>query len=252
MKTRVSIELVARDPIYLDGELHKLACRYAGFAAVNIPDLLRFPVRSWQGCVQARHYVDTAIPHLRAIDFDLRHPQKLIRYIKLHQLTEVLVVRGDPPEDGTHQCFDTNSVDLIRYIKSHSPKVRVYSAIDPYRSDLAEEIAYAEEKLTAGADGFFTQPFFSIELMQLYRQALRQLSPSVEVFWGVSPVVGESSRNYWQRVNGVEFPEGFVADLEWNKHFACEALNWVQACGESIYFMPIRIDVEDYFDGVLF
>lgn len=252
METRVSIELVARDPAYLDDELHKLACRYDGFAAVNIPDLLRFPVRSWQGCVQAKHYVDTAIPHLRAIDFDLRQPQKLIRYIETHQLTEILVVRGDPPEDGMHRCFDTSSVDLIRCIKSHSPKIKVYAAIDPYRSNLVEEIAYAEEKLTAGADGFFTQPFFSVELMQFYREALRRLSPSVEIFWGVSPVVGAASQSYWQRVNKVEFPKGFVADLAWNKRFACEALDWVRACDESIYFMPIRIDVEAYFEGVLF
>lgn len=252
MKTRVSIELVARDPIYLDDELHKLACCYDDFAVVNIPDLLRFPVRSWQGCVQARHYVDTAIPHLRAIDFDLRHPQKLTRYIETHQLTEILVVRGDPPESGDHCCFDTCTVDLIRCIKNSNPEVKVYAAIDPYRSSLDQEVAYAKLKLKAGADGFFTQPFFSVDSMELYRDALRHLAPSVEIFWGVSPVVGEGSQNYWQRVNKVVFPEGFVADMAWNKRFACQALSWVQDRDESIYFMPIRIDTMAYFDGLLF
>lgn len=252
MKTRLSIELVARDSIYLDAELYKLSRRYHDFSMVNIPDLLRFPVRSWQGCVQAKHYVNSAIPHLRAIDFDLRQPQELIRYLEDHQLSEVLVVKGDPPEGAESRCFETTSVDLIRFIKARSSSTKVYAAIDPYRSDLAKEVAYAAKKLEAGAEGFFTQPFFSIELMQSYRDALRRLTADAEIFWGVSPVVGAASQNYWQRVNGVDFPEGFEADLAWNKRFACDALNWVRQRDESIYFMPIRIDIEAYFEGVLF
>lgn len=88
--------------------------------------------------------------------------------------------------------------------------------------------------------------------MQSYRDALRRLTADAEIFWGVSPVVGAASQNYWQRVNCVNFPEGFEAHLAWNKRFACDALSWVRQRDESIYFMPIRIDIEAYFEGVLF
>tara|TARA_B100000809_G_scaffold259235_1_gene303864 strand:- start:1896 stop:2666 length:771 start_codon:yes stop_codon:yes gene_type:complete len=252
LKTRISIELVARDAAYLDADLHQLSRLYEGFDTVNIPDLLRFPVRSWQGCVQARHYVDSAIPHLRAIDFDLSKPFTLIDYVRRHQLNELLVVKGDPPVDGLSKCFNTSSVELIACIKRELPQVKVYAAIDPYRASLHVEVAYAKEKLAAGADGFFTQPFFELGLMDQYAKALRQLSGEAEIFWGVSPVLGQASQNYWQRVNNVSFPAGFMADLGWNQRFACEALKWVKARNESIYFMPIRVDLKSYFTDVLF
>jgi methylenetetrahydrofolate reductase (NADPH) len=252
LKTRISIELVARDAAYLDADLHQLSRLYEGFDTVNIPDLLRFPVRSWQGCVQARHYVNSTIPHLRAIDYDLSKPWALIDYVRRHRLDELLVVKGDPPVDGGSKCFDTSSVEFIACIKRELPQVKVYAAIDPYRASLDVEVAYAKEKLAAGADGFFTQPFFELGLMDQYAKALRQLSGAAEIFWGVSPVLGQASQNYWQRVNKVSFPEGFMADLGWNQRFACEALKWVKARNESIYFMPIRVDLKSYFTGVLF
>lgn len=252
LKTRISIELVARDAAYLDSDLYQLSHLYKGFNTVNIPDLLRFPVRSWQGCAQAKHYVDSAIPHLRAIDFDLSKPWTLINYVRRHRLNELLVVKGDPPVDGGSGFFDTSSVELIACIKRELPLVKVYAAIDPYRAQLDVEVAYAKEKLAAGADGFFTQPFFDLALMEQYAKALRELSGQVEIFWGVSPVLGEASRSYWQRVNKVSFPEGFMADLDWNQRFARDALKWVKSRSESIYFMPIRVDLKSYFTSVLF
>jgi methylenetetrahydrofolate reductase (NADPH) len=252
LKTRISIELVARDAAYLDSDLYQLSHLYKGFNTVNIPDLLRFPVRSWQGCAQAKHYVNSAIPHLRAIDFDLSKPLTLIDYIRRHSLDELLVVKGDPPFDGESKYFNTSSVELIAGIKRELPWIKVYAAIDPYRASLDVEVAYAKEKLVAGADGFFTQPFFDLGLMEQYAKALRQLSSEAEIFWGVSPVLGEASQDYWQRVNKVSFPKGFVADLGWNKRFAREAIKWVKSRGENIYFMPIRVDLKSYFTGVLF
>lgn len=252
MVGRISIELVARDARYLDTELRRLSAQFGEFSMVNIPDLLRFPVRSWQGCVQAKHYVNSAIPHLRAIDFDPAEPFRLIDYIRRHELTELLVVKGDPPEGDDHCCYDTNSIALISQIKAQLPEVKVFAAIDPYRGHIDEEIAYAQAKLDAGASGFFTQPFFDVALMQAYAERLEQLSPEVEIFWGVSPVIGEGSQKYWQRVNKVVFPQGFAADIGWNQAFAREALAWVQSRQDSIYFMPIRVDIDDYFSGVLY
>jgi methylenetetrahydrofolate reductase (NADPH) len=60
---------------------------------VNIPDLLRFPLRSWEACARARAIVPRAIPHLRAMDFDATVPFRLASTLQQAGLNEVLVVR---------------------------------------------------------------------------------------------------------------------------------------------------------------
>ncbi len=67
--TEVSIELVPRSLASLDAELRTVAEQFPSVRTVNVPDLLRFPLRSWDACAHARHVVPTAIPHLRAMDF---------------------------------------------------------------------------------------------------------------------------------------------------------------------------------------
>jgi methylenetetrahydrofolate reductase (NADPH) len=63
-------------------------------------------------------------------------------------------------------------VQLVRAIKAALPHVEVYAALDPYRNPLVRERDYALEKLEAGASGLFTQPFFDLRLMGVYRDLL--------------------------------------------------------------------------------
>lgn len=249
--TEISIELVPRTPQCLDAQLHYLSQCLANFTRVNIPDLTRMTTRSWQGCAQARHYVDLAVPHLRAIDFDKDNLTPLVNYLDQNNLSEVLVVRGDPPVDDAWITYPTSSCQLIYALKALRPNLIVYAALDPYRMDHDDEINYCHEKLLAGCDGFFTQPFFDLALMESYQESLRNLTDK-PIFWGVSPVVGPSSQRYWENINKITFPEDFSCDLPWNKAFAKDALAWVKERQEDIYFMPVRVELDEYLNGVLY
>lgn len=62
---RISVELVPRDEDSLRQELSLLAKFKDKVDVVNIPDLLRFPIRSWQGgsdCAGVFPRVDAAHP----------------------------------------------------------------------------------------------------------------------------------------------------------------------------------------------
>ena len=73
----------------------------------------------------------------------------------------------------------------------------------------------------------------------------------VEIYWGVSPVLGERSKSYWENRNNAFFPMGFEPTLEWNREFANEALTYVKERDDNIYFMPIKTDLVNYLDGII-
>lgn len=127
---------------------------------LNIPDLLRFPMRSWDACSITRTHFPVSIPHIRAIDMPLDGPLKDVESFVAKGITEVLVVSGDAPQEMGRKVYPTTAVNLIRRFRRDWPHLKIYAAYHPYRQGIRAEYDYAASKLDAGADGFFTQPFF--------------------------------------------------------------------------------------------
>ena len=127
------------------------------------------------------------------------------------------------------------------------PDLKVYAGIDPYRSGIKNELDYVKRKLYAGVEGFFTQPFFDLRLMEIYHDLLAGL----DVFWGISPVMSARSKDYWANLNNAIFPPDFEPTLAWNRNFARQALEFGQRTDSSLYYMPIRIDLAEYLGGIL-
>ena len=93
----ISLELVPREEEKLIKELQVIKEKYPEISAINIPDLLRFDTRSWDGCVTSKKLFNRSIPHIRAIDVN---PDKVLHMkdtLKDNNINEVLVIAGDPP-----------------------------------------------------------------------------------------------------------------------------------------------------------
>lgn len=244
---RISVELVPRGEAELCSELTEIRAQLSRVDTINIPDLLRFPLRSWQGCRVARDYIPQVIPHIRAIDIPLDKPLEVAPFLRESGITEVLVVTGDAPPDMSRLVYPSSSLDVIRKFRREMPEVTVYAAVDPYRKSFREEHDYALRKLDAGAEGFFTQPFFDLRLLEIYAELLEGLT----VFWGFTSVTSERSLSYWKTRNKVVFPADFAPKLAWNRSLAQEALRVVEDLGGNIYFMPIRLSAIKYLQGIL-
>jgi 5,10-methylenetetrahydrofolate reductase len=245
--TEISIELVPRSAASLRADLACVRDHFPSVGTVNVPDLLRFPMRSWEACRLARGFVARAIPHLRAMDFDPAAPFPLGDFLASAGIDTVLVVTGDPPQDLTHRVFPTRPVELIQRLRSEIPSLRIYAGFDPYRSAVRDELRYVEAKLAAGADGLFSQPFFDLRLAEVWTDWLT----GCEVWWGVSPVLGLGTRRYWETKNRAVFPAAFEPTLAWNRAFAARSLARAREHGVNIYFMPIRTDLRTYLEGIL-
>lgn len=245
--SRLCVELVPRDPAALERELAIIQELCPQVQTINIPDLLQFQLRSWEGCALAQSRFPATIPHLRAIDFDLEQPLEIVETLRLLRISEVLVISGDKPLDMSRRSYRTTACELIRALKKASPGLKVYAGIDPYRCAIREELDYVRLKCEAGADGFFTQPFFDLRYMEIYRDLLAGL----DLYWGVCPVLSEKSRDYWEIRNQAFFPPDFHHDLEWNRGFARRALDFSARHGANLYFMPIRANLRAYLGDLL-
>lgn len=241
---RVSVELAPREDLRED--LQALQDLALAVDLINIPDLLRFPTRSWEGAALAQEYFPEVMPHIRAMDVDLEKPLAMSGFLRRHHIHEVLVIEGDPPQDMKHTVYPTVTTDVIRKFREEMPEVRVYAGIDQYRGGMQQEQYRIRRKLQAGAVGFFTQPFFDMRFLEMYADMLDGL----EVYWGVSPIQSEASRSYWELKNRVVFPRDFAATLDWSIDFARRICDFADRSEGSVYLMPIRTNLKDYLQGV--
>jgi len=239
---RLSVELVPKSVADLVSDALIVKNTLPAATALNVPDLTRFPLRSWDACEATSAVMPASIPHLRAIDFAEGEAEAIVERLMQRELREVLVVRGDPPHDLSRRTYPNSSEDVIRRLKNRFPDLVVYAAYDPYRAGFRTELEAVKRKADAGADGFFTQPIFDLNLLRVCADMLHGFN----VFWGIAPVLGEKSRAYWEVTNQVVFPQEFESTLTWNTAFARRALDFIREAGGNAYLMPIRVDLKKY------
>lgn len=243
---RLSIELVPRSVEGLKEDLSMLKKLDLNIDVINIPDLLRFETRSWEGAAAAQEFYPAAIPHIRAMDIDLTKPLPMVKFFKEKHIHEVLVIEGDPPQDMKHTVYPTVTTDVIRKFREELPGIRVYAGIDQYRGSMQQEEYRIRRKLQAGAAGFFTQPFYDMRFLEMYQDMLDGL----EVYWGVSPIQSERSQSYWELKNHVVFPKNFVPTLDWSIEFGRRVVENADKMNSSVYIMPIKGNLEEYLNGI--
>jgi methylenetetrahydrofolate reductase (NADPH) len=252
-RMRVSLELVPRDPESLTAQVDDVLLLGARIEVMNLPDLLRFDLRSWDAACLVRAYAREAgrevhvVPHVRAMDVRLERPWPPATRLRDGGVHDVIVIQCYPPVDMRHAVTGASSLDVIAKLRREHPDWTIYAALDPYRQGIAQERDYALRKLDAGADGFFTQPFFDVRLMGAWRDLL----PDVPVFWGVTSVTSVGSMRYWVVRNRAVFPAGFEPTLAWHRRFAADVLVFAEAHDEDVYFMPIRVSIGDWLGDLL-
>jgi len=231
------LELVPRDlDVFLD-EATLITSQVPQIEGINVPDVLRLSTRSY---IAAKHLLERqirAIPHIRSGDQNMVDVLSTIGVLLNKGLKEILIVSGDRESGGREPLY--SALQLIEAVRLRYPNLMIYGALDPYRQSFLKELAYCQEKLDAGVNGFFTQPFFDVELARVF---LEQLPAEAAVFLGISPVITEQSKTYWIKQNKAIFPRGFELDLLYNCQLAAKLVQLANAFGQNTYMMPIRVN----------
>ncbi len=234
------LELVPRDSSVFFNDVKTVRSQFSGVDGFNVPDILRLSNRSHDVVNQLLQENISSLPHIRAIDRSIEDTINILDPLIETGLQSVLIVSGDQYEDKLQ--FDVSVTDLISTIKKTYPKLNVYAAIDPYRQSFDDECRYIDQKIQSGADGFFTQPFFTMTEAVKYCDYLQD----VPVFLGSSPVLTEQSKQYWEKVNKVEFDSQFSLEFDDNMTLAKELYQVSLSYRQHFYLMPIKVDLTRY------
>lgn len=239
MKTYV--ELVPRDLAKLTSEAKTILKRFP-VTGINIPDVLRLENRSYQAAQVLLDEGIEAIPHIRTIDQPLEETVSIIEGLVEKGLQSVLLIHGDPPPDPFRAIYEVSPVRVTRVLRQHFPNLDIYCGLDPYRTSFHDEILYAHKKIDAGAKGLFTQPMFDIRLAEIYTEQLKD----TDLFLGISPVLTETSYQYWVSRNLAIFPEGFDTSLPSNVLLAKQLISMASEKAQNVYLMPIKAPILEY------
>jgi len=239
---KFSFEIVPRNQSAFEQQ-YQFACSLGDVVSmINVPDIQRFNIHSWETEQYIERNKHQFIPHFRATDFSLQSGN-IFKIIEVNQLNHVLLVSGDPPEGIKQKHYNTDVLDLIRVVKQRFPDITIHAGFDPHRSGIQDECSYIQRKIEAGVSSLFSQPFYDLRMIEIYTEHLK----GIEVFIGLSPITTLSSMNYWEVKNKVKFPFSFKADYAWNIDFSNQVIRMARDNGFNIYFMPIKINLHDYF-----
>ncbi len=236
------LELIPRNDADFVAEAQRILSSVQQLSGINVPDVLRLPMRSADAAKLLLNLGIRVVPHIRAIDHPITDTVDIISELVDLGLRDVLIVTGDPPVEPHRSVFDIKVTELISSVKKRHSSLSVYGALDPYRDSLKEELAYCQAKIEAGADGLFSQPFFDLKLAHIFLDQLR----GTRLFVGISPVTTEASMSYWKARNQVVFPTEFCPTFDYNVALSKSLIALAEAYNQHTYLMPIRVDAGTY------
>lgn len=242
---KFSFEIVPRTHQAFEEQYDFVTTLDEAISMINVPDIQRFDIRSWETGNNIDRNKYQFVPHFRANDFSIKSGD-IFRLIEENELDHVLLVSGDPPEGINRKFHNTSVLDLIRVVKQKFPNITIHAGFDSHRAGVQEECDYVQKKMDAGATSFFSQPFYDIRMIEIYAEHLQ----GIDLFIGLSPITTLASMNYWEVKNKVKFPQNFKPEYQWSIDFSNKVIAMAREVGFNIYFMPIRINLADYFGEI--
>lgn len=237
------VELVPHDPDECES-LARTISEFPQVTGINIPDIVRYPTRSHTMAIRLASHGINAIPHIRCKDRSLSENIEIVSQCEAAGIKSVLLISGDTHPDRIR--YDLSVPDVIAALRIACPHVQVMACVDPYRQSFQAEFTYAHKKISAGAAGLFTQPFFDPRLAKIYADYYS----NIPLFIGISPVTTEKSRHYWETQNSVVFPPGFDITIDWASQLARRILAIAIANGQNTYIMPIKLPIIPFLKAV--
>jgi len=231
----ISVELDPPKGVEAKRAIEGAAMLYeAGIDVVNIADGPRAVAR--MGPSALSHLVQDRTPELETVvhyccrDRNLLGMQMDLMGAHAVGLRNILAVTGDPPKMGTYPdataVFDIDSVGLINFIQrmnrgldfSGKPiggktALFVGAGCNPGAVDMEFEAERFGRKVDAGAEFFFSQPVFDLDMLERFLDLTKQWA-DVPFMVGIMPLVSARNADFLHNeVPGMQIPDPIRAAI---------------------------------------
>jgi methylenetetrahydrofolate reductase (NADPH) len=164
----------------------------------------------------------TPMAHLTCVGATREYILGFLDRLRQGGIDNVLALRGDPPKDQPDFSFENqpfrHGSDLAELIRAEHPDmgVAVTAYPEPHveAASVADELRWAEYKLSHGGDFAITQLFFDNRIYLDFVERLRARGVDRPVLPGILPILSLKSAKFILSLCGANIPGRFLAALE--------------------------------------
>lgn len=165
------------------------------------------------------------LAHLTCIASTKSEIEGLLSNFKKHNITNVLALRGDLPENPDFEFPNPlhyeHANDLIKHIKgfkNFSIGAAAYPEGHTEAENIDKDIMNLKKKVESGTDFLITQLFFDNEFFYRFKDKLLSKNIDIPISAGIMPVLNKKQIERMTSLCGVALPEKFARILEKYEH----------------------------------
>jgi methylenetetrahydrofolate reductase (NADPH) len=162
-----------------------------------------------------------AMAHLSCVGTTEEELREILDEVRDAGIDNVLALRGDPPQGETewrpHPGGLHYSTELAALIREHYDVcigAACFPEVHPEAVDLAHDLKFLKEKVTAGASFLITQLFFDNRLYFDFVDEARAAGIDVPIIPGIIPVTNVDQIKRFTEMCGASIPRPLLAQLE--------------------------------------
>jgi methylenetetrahydrofolate reductase (NADPH) len=162
-----------------------------------------------------------AMAHLSCVGTTEEELREILDEVRDAGIDNVLALRGDPPQGETewrpHPGGLHYSTELAALIREHYDVcigAACFPEVHPEAVDLAHDLKFLKEKVTAGASFLITQLFFDNRLYFDFVDEARAAGIDVPIIPGIIPVTNVDQIKRFTEMCGASIPGPLLAQLE--------------------------------------
>ena len=163
----------------------------------------------------------TCVAHITCVGTTRDQVKQLLDDLEFHEISNVLALRGDPPEGQTSFIKPENGFsyasELVSFIREKSPMgilVAGYPEGHKENPSKEDDFQHLLEKIMAGANGIITQLFFDNKYMFEFGEKLQKAGVNVPVMAGIFPISNAKQIKRITELSGASIPADLQKGLE--------------------------------------
>ena len=163
----------------------------------------------------------TCVAHITCVGMNRSEVKSLLELLEFHGITNVLALRGDPPQGQTEFVKPDDGFayasELVSFIRDNSNMgilVAGYPEGHKDNPDKEDDFKHLLEKINAGANGIITQLFFDNRYLLDFSNRLKGAGVDIPVIAGIFPISNGKQIQRITELSGATIPDDLLAAIE--------------------------------------